>query len=76
MSRGPGAPSRSTLARRAAPLPITRQHLADLCATTLETAIRVMRSFEVRALLRPSARGFVVADRSGLERVAGGGEQA
>ncbi len=57
------------------PLPITRQDLADLCATTLETAIRVMRSFELRALLRPSARGFLVADRSGLERVAGGAQR-
>jgi CRP/FNR family transcriptional regulator len=54
------------------PVRLTRQDIADLCATTVETTIRVMSRLEKEAVVRSSASGFDVADRDALERIARG----
>lgn len=51
-------------------LRLSRQDLADLTGTTLETAIRVMTRLARQGLVRSTGRGFVVPDRAALERVA------
>jgi CRP-like cAMP-binding protein len=58
------------------PVPLSRQDLADLCGTTLETAIRVMSAFRRRDLVRTSTRGFSILDRAGLEQVLAGKRSA
>jgi CRP/FNR family transcriptional regulator len=52
------------------PLPLSRQELADLTATTLETAIRVMSRWGREGVVRTRRDGFVLVDRSGLEELA------
>ncbi|MCK6549941.1 Crp/Fnr family transcriptional regulator [Myxococcota bacterium] len=49
------------------PIALSRQDLADLCGTTVETAIRVMSSLKRRGIVETVARGFVVHDRRALE---------
>ena len=44
--------------------------LADLCATTIETAIRVMSRLEKDGVLRSTPTGFVVKSRDRLEEIA------
>lgn len=51
-------------------LQLSRQDLADMTGTTLETAIRVMGRLARQGLLRSTGRGFVVPDRVALEQVA------
>jgi CRP-like cAMP-binding protein len=57
-------------------LALSRQDLADLCGTTVETAIRTMSRLSREAVVRTAARGFVVQDRSALEAVAHGERRA
>lgn len=52
------------------PLPLSRQELADLTGTTIETAIRVMSRWGKDSVLRTEKDGFVVVDRATLETVA------
>lgn len=54
------------------PIALSRQDLADLCGTTIETAIRVMTRFRREGVVRSAARGLVVTDRAALERTARG----
>lgn len=54
------------------PVALSRQDLADLCGTTLETAIRTMSRFARDGVLRTAARGFVVEDRPRLEALVRG----
>jgi CRP-like cAMP-binding protein len=54
------------------PLHLSRQDLADLCGTTLETAIRTMSRLSREHVVTTAARGFVIADRQKLERLARG----
>jgi CRP-like cAMP-binding protein len=54
------------------PVPLTRQDLADLCGTTVETAIRVMSRLGREGVVRTTARGFVVARRAALEEIVAG----
>ena len=53
-------------------LPLSRQDLADLAATTIETCIRVMSRWDREGLVRRERRGFVLHDPEALERLAGG----
>ncbi len=55
------------------PARLTRQDLADLCGTTIETAIRVMRRLEAGGLVSTDLEGFYVLDRRGLEAVSTAG---
>lgn len=54
------------------PVTLSRQDLADLCGTTLETAIRTMSRLSRDGVLRTAARGFVVEDRERLEALVRG----
>ena len=52
-------------------LPLSRQELADLTGTTIETAIRIMSRWGKDDVLRTEKDGFVVVDRASLEALAG-----
>jgi CRP/FNR family transcriptional regulator len=49
---------------------VTRRDLAEAAGTTVETAIRVLRSFEREKLVQGEVGRVVVLDEMGLERVA------
>ena len=49
------------------PAVLTRQEIADLCGTTIETAIRVMSRWGKDGILRTEKDGFLVLDRGALE---------
>lgn len=53
------------------PLALSRQELADLTGTTIETCIRIMSRWNKDDVVRTEKDGFVVLDRGELERVAG-----
>ncbi len=53
------------------PLALSRQELADMTGTTIETAIRVMSRWAKRGLVATRDDGFVVLDRAGLLLLAG-----
>src|SRR5262245_58605774 len=46
------------------PLPLTRQDLADLTGTTIETCIRIMSRWGKDGVVRTDKDGFVVLDRA------------
>ena len=52
------------------PMPLSRQELADLTGTTIETAIRIMSRWQKEDVLHTEKDGFVVLDRATLEDVA------
>lgn len=51
------------------PIRLTRQELADLTGTTVETAIRIMSRWGKQRLLRTDPDGFVVLDADALGRL-------
>jgi CRP/FNR family transcriptional regulator, nitrogen oxide reductase regulator len=52
------------------PLPLSRQELADMTGTTIETCIRIMSRWNKDDVVRTEKDGFVVVDRGELERIA------
>jgi CRP/FNR family transcriptional regulator len=52
------------------PMPLSRQELADLTGTTIETCIRIMSRWGKEAVLLTEKDGFLLRDRSALEAVA------
>jgi CRP/FNR family transcriptional regulator len=52
------------------PLPLSRQDLADLTGTTLETSIRVMSRWGKEGTVVTAPDGFRIEDRQVLERLA------
>ena len=52
------------------PLPLSRQELADLTGTTIETSIRIMSRWGKDDVLRTQKDGFVLVDRQVLEAMA------
>src|SRR6185503_5115316 len=52
------------------PLSLSRQELADMTGTTIETCIRIMSRWNKDDVVRTEKDGFVVLDRKELERVA------
>lgn len=52
------------------PLPLSRQELADLTGTTIETCIRTMSRWRKDGVVRTEKTGFVVLDSEELERIA------
>jgi CRP-like cAMP-binding protein len=52
------------------PLALSRQELADLTGTTIETCIRIMSRWNKDAIVRTDKDGFVVLERDELERLA------
>ena len=51
------------------PLGLSRQELADMTGTTVETCIRIMSRWNKDALVRTEKDGFVILDRPGLEAI-------
>ena len=54
------------------PMPLSRQELADLTGTTIETAIRIMSRWQKEDLVHTEKDGFVVIDREALDTAAAG----
>jgi CRP-like cAMP-binding protein len=54
------------------PLALSRQELADMTGTTIETCIRIMSRWNKDDIVRTEKDGFVVLDRGALERLAAG----
>jgi len=52
------------------PLVLSRQELADMIGTTIETCIRIMSRWGKEDLVRTEPEGFLVVDRSSLESIA------
>lgn len=52
------------------PLPLSRQELADMTGTTIETCIRIMSRWNKDDVVRTEKDGFVVLDRPELDRIA------
>jgi CRP/FNR family transcriptional regulator len=52
------------------PLALSRQELADMTGTTIETAIRIMSRWGKERLVRTEKDGFVILDRQSLEALA------
>lgn len=52
------------------PLPLSRQEIADLAGTTIETAIRVMSRWQKAGLIETEKDGFLILDASGLRSAA------
>lgn len=53
------------------PLALTRQEIADLAGTTIETAIRIMSRWGKEGIVATEEGGFLVKERAALERMAG-----
>jgi CRP/FNR family transcriptional regulator len=52
------------------PLALSRQELADMTGTTIETCIRIMSRWNKEAIVRTEKDGFVVLDWPQLEQIA------
>jgi CRP/FNR family transcriptional regulator len=52
------------------PLVLSRQEIADMIGTTIETSIRIMSRWGKDDLVRTEKEGFVVVDRAALEAIA------
>src|SRR5262249_16876848 len=51
------------------PVALSRQDLADLTGTTIETCIRTMSRWHKEGTVRTERDGFVLADRAALEKL-------
>ena len=54
------------------PIVLSRQELADLTGTTMETCIRLMSRWGKQGVLETERDGFVLKDRSALEALTRG----
>jgi CRP/FNR family transcriptional regulator len=52
------------------PLVLSRQELADMIGTTIETSIRIMSRWGKDGVVRTDKDGFMIVDRAALETVA------
>ena len=52
------------------PLPLSRQELADMTGTTIETAIRIMSRWGKEEIVRTEKDGFTIVDRRTLDTTA------
>ena len=52
------------------PLALSRQELADMIGTTIETSIRIMSRWGKDGVVRTDKDGFLIVDRAALETVA------
>lgn len=51
-------------------MPLSRQELADLTGTTIETTIRIMSRWQKEGVLHTEKDGFVVIDRTALDEAS------
>ncbi len=54
------------------PLPLSRQEIADLAGTTIETAIRVMSRWQKDGTVETDKKGFLIRDAAALRAIAPG----
>jgi CRP/FNR family transcriptional regulator len=54
----------------AIPMALSRQELADLTGTTIETCIRIMSRWGKDDIVRTEKDGFVLVDKNALEELA------
>jgi CRP/FNR family transcriptional regulator len=52
------------------PMALSRQELADLTGTTIETCIRIMSRWGKDDIVRTEKDGFVLVDKAALEELA------
>ena len=52
------------------PLALSRQEIADMIGTTIETSIRIMSRWGKDNIVRTEKDGFLILDRAALESVA------
>jgi CRP/FNR family transcriptional regulator len=52
------------------PLPLSRQEIADMIGTTIETSIRIMSRWGKDNLVRTEKDGFTIVDRAALDTIA------
>lgn len=52
------------------PLALSRQEIADMIGTTIETSIRIMSRWSKEGVVRTEKNGFTLLDRAALETVA------
>ncbi|MGH9399441.1 MAG: helix-turn-helix domain-containing protein [Thermoanaerobaculia bacterium] len=52
------------------PLHLSRQDIADLVGTTIETAIRVMSRWQKEGLVETEKNGFLLRDLAALKQIA------
>lgn len=52
------------------PLALSRQDIADMVGTTIETAIRIMSRWGKEGIVRTERTSFVIEDRAALEKIA------
>jgi len=52
------------------PLPLSRQEIADLVGTTIETAIRVMSRWQKDGIIETDKKGFLIRDPGALSAIA------
>jgi len=52
------------------PMQLSRQEIADMIGTTIETSIRIMSRWGKQDIVRTEKDGFVVVDRAALEAVS------
>jgi CRP/FNR family transcriptional regulator len=52
------------------PIPLSRQDLAEMCGTTVETCIRTISRLRERGILQTRSKGFLVSDLAGLDQLA------
>lgn len=52
------------------PMALSRQELADMIGTTIETTIRIMSRWGKEDIVRTEKDGFLVLDRKSLEALA------
>lgn len=51
-------------------MPLSRQELADMVGTTIETSIRIMSRWGKQRIVRTEKEGFVLLDRNALETLS------
>jgi CRP/FNR family transcriptional regulator, nitrogen oxide reductase regulator len=52
------------------PLPLSRQEIADLVGTTIETAIRVMSRWQKEGVVETDKKGFLIRNKATLAAIA------
>jgi CRP/FNR family transcriptional regulator len=55
------------------PLALSRQDIADMVGTTIETAIRIMSRWGKEGIVRTERTSFVIENRAALEKIASEG---
>ena len=58
------------------PIALSRQDIADMCGTTIETSIRVMSRLAQQGIVKTQSRGFMIVSPSALEAAVRGSSRS